>query len=124
MPKADTPSKGATGTPITFKFNPQPASPPKIKRTGRRSPYLPDDESLNVLLEALKAAQETESPWISPIDPRDTIVKARIAMSAYKDALAPLTEVNDRGAFAARVWETEDGSGLFQFALALKKGAK
>ena len=82
---------------IKFKFDPKAAEPPKIKRTGRRSPYLPDEASLKVLLDVLKAAQETDNPWVSPIDPRDTITKARIAMSAYKDALAPLTEVNDRG---------------------------
>jgi hypothetical protein len=114
----------ATKMDIKTKFNPVAAQPPKIKRAGRRSPYLPDDESLAALLDILKKARETDNPWISPIDPRDTIAKARIAMSAYKDALAPLTEVNDRGAFAARVWETEPGSGSFQFALALKKGAK
>lgn len=114
----------AKAAPIKTKFDPKPAEPPKIKRTGRRSPYLPDEESLKLLLDVLRSAQDTENPWISPIDPRDTITKARIAMSAFKDALAPLTEVNDRGAFVARVWETAEGSGQFQFALALKKGAK
>lgn len=129
MPSAATPSAGTTGTDpkkqnIKVKFNPVAATPPKIKREGRRSPYLPDDASLKVLFDVLKAAQDSDNPWISPIDPRDTITKARIAMSAFKTALAPLTQTNDRGCFAARVWETEPDSGSFQFALALKKGAK
>lgn len=125
MPSAASPSAGTTGTKVKRKYSPQPATPPKIKREGRRSPYLPDDDGdLRLLFDVLVAARDTDNPWISPIDPRDTITKARIAMGAYKNALAPLTETGDKGCFVARVWETEPGSGQFQFALALKKGAK
>jgi hypothetical protein len=125
MPSAATPSAGTTKTKVTRKFDPQPAQPPKIKREGRRSPYLPeDDDTLRILFDVLKSAQDTDNPWISPIDPRDTITKARIAMGAYKKALARFTETGDKGCFVARVWETEPRSGQFQFALALKKGAK
>ena len=129
MPTAAAPSSGTTGTPpekqtINFKFKPQAAMPPKIQRKGRRSPYLPSDGDIALLLDVLKSARDTENPWISPIDPRDTETKARIAMSAYKDAMAALLDVKDRGAFAGRVWQCGSDPDRFQFALALKKGAE
>src|SRR5271165_4783588 len=103
MPSAATPSAGTTGSKVQRKFDPKPAKPPRIKREGRRSPYLPDDDAaLRILFDVLKAAQDTDNPWISPIDPRDTITKARIAMGAYKNALAAFTETGDKGCFVAR----------------------
>lgn len=124
MAKAATPSAGTTGNTPKAGFKISAAAPPKIKRRGRTSPYLPDADSLKLLHEALVAAQQTDNPWISCIEPLDTPIKARIAMKAFKKALAPLTEANDPEAFASRVWETEPGSGLHQFAIAFKKGAK
>lgn len=129
MPTAASPSSGTTGTPpaeqgIKFKFDPKGAQPPKIERKGRRSPYLPSDEDLAVLLTIMQKARDTDNAWISPIDPRITETRARIAMNAYKDALAALLDVKDRGAFAGRVWQCGSDPDRFQFALALKKGAE
>lgn len=91
--------------------------PPKIvrPRAGKRgSKYVNDD-----LLKEV-AALCTEGWCGDIIEPVNTLVKARIAASAWKTRLMEYMD-KDRDAFAVRVYTT--GPDQWTFAIALKKGA-
>lgn len=96
---------------------------PKIERPGRKtgSKYVREED-------VEQASILCQQGWCGDlIQPVDTIVKARIAANAWKNALGEKMG-KERDAFAIRVFTPVDGkgkprTGLFTFAIALKKGA-
>ncbi len=97
---------------------PSLVEPPKILRPGREgkrgSKYVNPEQ-------VETAAKLAAEGWCGDlIEPVDTIVKARIAASRWKEALCAFTG-KPKDAYAIRVWTIEPGK--FVFAIALKQGA-
>jgi hypothetical protein len=108
---------------------PQLVEPPKIQRPNagpRGSKYVTDE----ALADTVKLLTENAGTgWVGGLfAPVDTIIKARGALSQWREALAKSMGLEIQ-AFATRVWETDkikvDGKEVKQFltAIALKQGA-
>jgi hypothetical protein len=105
--------------------------PPKVKRTGRPSPYAPSDQ-VQPMYEALVAARKAKdatddkdaSAWVGFLSAGlSSEQRARNALGSIRKAVATYAKMDGK-AFAGRTWP--EGTGDDQewfFALQIRPGA-